>query len=182
MKKYTADMLDCEDGSRLEEGGAVYLASEVDAVLKHQASAALAGMNAAKAISSGQLLEAHRLRAESAPEMLESEREANSMLTALIEQHTADYDHEKMMRLQCEARVAELDAALTEAVGLFNAQKQMYDASHARVAGLETALGNCRLLAMKRLHRGAVEKADWEAILRFCIEAGCGPSPLRADS
>lgn len=52
----------------------------------------------------------------------------------------------------------------------------------ARIAELAKALGNCRLLAIKRLHKGAVEKADWEAILRFCTEAGCGPSPLRADS
>lgn len=49
-----------------------------------------------------------------------------------------------------------------------------------RVNVLEQALGNCRLLAMKRLHKGATEQADWEAILRFCTEAGCGPSPLRA--
>lgn len=49
----------------------------------------------------------------------------------------------------------------------------------ARIAELERALGNCRLLAMKRLHKGATEQADWEAILRFCNEAGCGPSPLR---
>lgn len=52
----------------------------------------------------------------------------------------------------------------------------------ARIAELEKALGNCRLLAMRRLHKGAVEKADWEEILRFCTDAGCGPSPLRADS
>lgn len=52
----------------------------------------------------------------------------------------------------------------------------------ARIAAVERALSNCCLLAMKRLHKGAIEKADWEAILRFCTEAGCGPSPLRADS
>lgn len=112
---------------------AYYLAAEVDAVLKRQAAAAISGMNAATAISSGQVRQAHRLRAESNPEALESERQANAILTD-------------------------------------------------RVAELERALGNCRLLAMKRLHKGAIEKADWEAILRFCTEAGCGPSPLRADS
>lgn len=59
----------------------VYLASEVDAVLKRQAAAAVAGMNAATAISRGQVQQAHRLRAESNPEALEAERAANSILT-----------------------------------------------------------------------------------------------------
>lgn len=39
MKKYTAYMLDCEDGTRLEDGADVYLASDVDAriaELEHQ--------------------------------------------------------------------------------------------------------------------------------------------------
>lgn len=61
-----------------------YAASEVDVVLKRQAAAAIAGMNAATAISRGQVQQAHRLRAESSPEMLESERQANAILTARI--------------------------------------------------------------------------------------------------
>lgn len=61
-----------------------YLASEVDDVLKRQAAAAIAGMNAATAISRGQVQQAHRLQAESSPEMLESERQANAILTARI--------------------------------------------------------------------------------------------------
>lgn len=64
--------------------GGYYLASEVDAVLKRQAEAAISGMDAAKAISSGQLQQAHRLRAESSPEALESERAANAILTARV--------------------------------------------------------------------------------------------------
>lgn len=61
-----------------------YLASEVDAVLKRQAAAAIAGMNAATAISRGQVQQANQLRAESSPEMLESERQANAVLTARV--------------------------------------------------------------------------------------------------
>lgn len=44
--------------------------------------AALAGMDAAKSVSSIQLQEAARLRAESSPEALASERAANEILTA----------------------------------------------------------------------------------------------------
>lgn len=76
--------------------GDVYMADEVDEVLKRQAAAAISGMNAATAISSGQLQQAHRLRAESNPEALESERRANAILTE---------------------RVAELEMQLAEAKG-----------------------------------------------------------------
>lgn len=44
--------------------------------------AALTGMDAAKRVSTIQLQEAQRARAESAPEVLASEREANAILTA----------------------------------------------------------------------------------------------------
>jgi hypothetical protein len=64
--------------------GEFYLAADVDEVLRRQASAAIAGMNAAQAISSGQLQQAHRLRAESSPESLASERQANAILTDRI--------------------------------------------------------------------------------------------------
>lgn len=77
MQKY--DMF-----GRESEQGIYYRVSDVDAVLKRQASAAIAGMNAATAISSGQLEQAHRLRAESSPEALESERQANAILTERV--------------------------------------------------------------------------------------------------
>jgi Tfp pilus assembly protein FimV len=77
-------------------GERYYDRDEVDKVLKRQASAAIAGMNAATAISAGQVQQAHRLRAESSPEALESERQANAILTA---------------------RVAELEMQLAEAKG-----------------------------------------------------------------
>jgi hypothetical protein len=70
----------------LESGTEMYVASEVDAMLKRQAAAAINGINAATAISSGQLQQAHRLRAESNPEALESERAANALLTARVEE------------------------------------------------------------------------------------------------
>jgi len=41
------------------------------------------------------------------------------------------------------------------------------------------ALRNCLLLAMRNAHRQ--RGSDWEHIIRYCTEAGCGPSPLRAE-
>jgi hypothetical protein len=76
-----------------------YLASDVDAVLKRQAAAAVAGMNAATAISSGQLQQAHRLRGESSPESLESERQANAILTERI----ADLENELRIAKNAES-------------------------------------------------------------------------------
>lgn len=75
------DSPDPDDRRKLTE---IYIATEVDEVLKRQAAAAISGMNAAKAISAGQVLQAHRLRAESSPEALESERQANAILTNRI--------------------------------------------------------------------------------------------------
>lgn len=81
MKRYKFDAFHEGFGDTREQKD-FYLASDVDAVLKRQASAAIAGMNAATAISAGQVQQAHRLRAESSPEALESERQANAILTA----------------------------------------------------------------------------------------------------
>lgn len=50
-------------------GERYYDRDEVDAVLKRQASAAIAGMNAATAISSGQLQQAHTARWKSSSSM-----------------------------------------------------------------------------------------------------------------
>lgn len=100
---------------------AVYLASEVDAVLKRQAAAAISGMNAATAISSGQVRQAHRLRAESNPEALESERQANAILTE---------------------RVAELESELDTmnlAVGYFHEENDRFI---TRIAELEQIAGS----------------------------------------
>jgi hypothetical protein len=86
MQKYRCDRMylarlvgDCFPP--MENHRDVYLAAEVDAVLKRQAAAALSGMDAAKAISYHDLQQAHRLRAESSPEALESERAMNASLT-----------------------------------------------------------------------------------------------------
>lgn len=56
-----------------------------EAIIQRQASAALAGMNAATAISSRQLALSRQARAESSPDALESERQANAKLTDEIE-------------------------------------------------------------------------------------------------
>lgn len=93
MQKFLAapeHVYDSPDPDDRRQLTAYYLASEVDAVLKRQASAALAGMNAATAISSVQVQQAHRLRAESSPEALESERQANAILTERV----AELEHQ----------------------------------------------------------------------------------------
>jgi hypothetical protein len=101
--------------------GDVYMADEVDEALKRQAAAAIAGMNAATAISAGQVQQAHRLRAESSPEALESERQANAILTARIAELESELDtmnlavgyfHEENDRFI--TRIAELQKLLTE--------------------------------------------------------------------
>jgi hypothetical protein len=84
VQKYGFSMTDKGTTAVPSDVGGFYLASEVDEVLKRQAAAAIAGMNAATAISSGQVQQAHRLRAESSPEALESERQANAILTVRI--------------------------------------------------------------------------------------------------
>jgi len=80
MKRYypNADTL---AGMTEHPEGSYMLCSEHESIIKRQAAAALAGMDAAKAISSGQLQQAHRLNRESSPEALESERSANALLT-----------------------------------------------------------------------------------------------------
>lgn len=49
----------------------------------------------------------------------------------------------------------------------------------AALAAKDSALRNCMLLAMRRLHKGSTEIADWEHVIRFCKEAGVEPSPMR---
>jgi uncharacterized protein YcbK (DUF882 family) len=86
MERYEVKSSELHPAFDPEQAGliTVYLASDVEVVLKRQAAAAIAGMNAATAISAGQVRQAHRLRAESSPEALESERQANAILTARI--------------------------------------------------------------------------------------------------
>lgn len=44
------------------------------------------------------------------------------------------------------------------------------------------ALGNCLMMAMRRLHRGGNSTpGDWADVIRFCKEAGVEPSPLRSE-
>ena len=56
--------------------------NQLEAQLKTQAKAAQRAMDAAKKVASSELEQAKRLHAESSPEVLESEREANAQLTA----------------------------------------------------------------------------------------------------
>jgi len=60
--------------------------------LKKQAASALMGMDAAVQSSSQQLAQARKLKAESSPDALESERAANAALTAEIERLQAERD------------------------------------------------------------------------------------------
>lgn len=59
--------------------------AEAQRLLKRTQAAAISGMNAAKATSSAQLDAAQRLRTESSPEALESERDMNGRLTKELE-------------------------------------------------------------------------------------------------
>lgn len=88
------------------EAGEYYAKAEVDEVLKRQASAALSGMDVAKAISSRQLQLARQARAESSPAALESERQANAKLTqelSLAEEGLANYAQENQRLRDCWA-------------------------------------------------------------------------------
>jgi hypothetical protein len=60
--------------------------------LKKQAASAIMGMDAAVKSSSQQLAQAAKIRAESSPDALESERAMNAMLTAELEQLKAERD------------------------------------------------------------------------------------------
>lgn len=86
MKRYYPNP-DTVAGMSAHPEGDYMLVSEHEAIIKRQAVAALNGMNAAKAISYHDLQQAHRLRAESSPETLESERAMNATLTAENEKY-----------------------------------------------------------------------------------------------
>lgn len=85
--------------------------NEHEAIIRRQASAAVAGMDAATRISSRQLELARQARAESAPESLESERAANAKLTqelSLAEEGLANYAQE-IANLRNELTAARLE-------------------------------------------------------------------------
>ncbi|SAL01638.1 hypothetical protein AWB80_08173 [Caballeronia pedi] len=71
---------------------------ELDAT-KH---AALTGMDAAKRVSTIQLAEAHRARAESSPEVLASERAANAVLTDENEKLRENAERYLFLRDDCD--------------------------------------------------------------------------------
>ena len=62
-----------------------YAQARVEEALALQAKAAIRGMDAAKALASTLHSEAQRIRAESNPDALASERQANAILTAEVE-------------------------------------------------------------------------------------------------
>jgi hypothetical protein len=78
-----------------------------EAIIRRQASAARSGMDAAKTISNHQLETARRLKAESSPDALESERQANAKLTqelSLAEEGLANATQE-LERVKSQANV-----------------------------------------------------------------------------
>ena len=98
---------------------------EVDEVLKRQAAAARSGMDAAKAISSRQLELAQKARAESSPDALESERQANALLTAENERLREDLELQRKIDLQIIAEKQQLRGNLSLAEeGLANYQQE----------------------------------------------------------
>ena len=68
---------------------------ELRETIKRQSSAARMGMDAAKKVSSEQLEQAARLRAESSPDALESERDMNAILSDEIERLRAEVEKMK---------------------------------------------------------------------------------------
>lgn len=66
--------------------------AELEAELERVKRAAINGMNAATAHGHGLVEQAARLRAESNPDALESERAANAMLTEQLQQAEAERD------------------------------------------------------------------------------------------
>ena len=76
--------------------------AELEQSIKRQAAAALAGMNATKAVSSWEIQEARRLKAECSPASIASQREANEVLTNELQAATV--------------RIAALESLLGEAI------------------------------------------------------------------
>lgn len=98
--------------------------AELEQSIKRQAAAALAGMNATKAVSSWEIQEARRLKAECSPASIASQREANEVLTNELQAATV--------------RIAELEALLGEAP-----HSELCDSmASGWVAGLEVAPGD----------------------------------------
>lgn len=85
--------------------------AELEQSIKRQAAAALAGMNATKAVSSWEIQEARRLKAECSPASIASQREANEVLTNELQAATV--------------RIAELEALLGEAPHTWACHKVM---------------------------------------------------------
>ena len=112
MKRY-----DCHIGEYFERPEGEFIRFEDhEAIIRRQANAAISGMNAAKAISSNDLQRAARLRAESSPDALESERQANAKLTqelSLAEEGLANYAQEnerlKAALVECRSMVGHPD-------------------------------------------------------------------------
>jgi chromosome segregation ATPase len=92
---------------------------EARASLKRVQAAAITGMNASKAVSSAQLAEAARLHADSSPEAVASQREANELLTNEND--------------ELRAEVARLEMAC-------NAMAQSWKSAESRLAALREAV------------------------------------------
>lgn len=76
--------------------------------IRKQAAAAHAGMDAAKRASSIQLALAEQARAESAPEVLASERAANALLSSEVEQLENNLAHSNNERSLWQSRYEKL--------------------------------------------------------------------------
>ncbi|WP_417216494.1 hypothetical protein [Alcanivorax sp.] len=107
----------CDDpapglGMKPEDAIEYRRADVVEAALAKQAKAAKNGMDAAHKASSQKLKAARRLRNESRPEMIESERQANAQLTAQIE-YLEQLAADRLAQNTLDAeRIAELEKAL----------------------------------------------------------------------
>lgn len=109
--------------------------------LTRQANAATLGMDAAQAVASSNLEQAKRLHAESSPEALESEREANARLTEL----SAKLEQER------DALAAHVEALSSNAVALADACENKTDLP------LHKWAVKCAML-VSRVYKAAEEK------------------------
>ena len=137
--------------------------AELEQAIKRQAAASLAGMNAAKAVSSWEMQEARRLKAESSPASVASQREANDRLTNELE--------------AAQSTIAELRGQverMREAIILHIADLELTADRVSRCPGFEKTVDQFRLAATEL--RAALEGKSTSASLHHSVDRKRQPS------
>ncbi len=175
----------CDDpapGEGMDASEAVeYVRKDVhEAIIAKQAKAAIRGMDAAKKVAGSNLEQAKRLHAESSPEALESEREANARLTELVTQLERDRDD---YRADEELQLALLRSIQEERDALARMQKfvLIFSAS-CRMADTDDCIewqGNKDAKGYGRIHgAGGTVKAHR---LAYCLHTQCTLESVSGD-